>query len=73
MCYRYILLLQTKWIVDHIICLIKSLALGLGLINLLYKAYYAYRPELKPVEREVEVVLKFPEVFKLSPPIVVLS
>jgi len=30
-------------------------------------------PELKPVEKEVEVVLKFPEVEKLSPPILMLS
>merc|ERR1712029_1068434 len=30
-------------------------------------------PELKPVEKEVGVVLKFPEVEKLSPPILMLS
>ncbi len=30
-------------------------------------------PELKPVEREGEVVLRFPEVEKLSPPILMLS
>ena len=30
-------------------------------------------PVLKPVEKEVEVTLKFPEVDKLSPPILVLS
>merc|ERR1712029_701081 len=30
-------------------------------------------PELKPVEKEVDVVLKFPEVEKLSPPILMLS
>jgi len=30
-------------------------------------------PELKPVEKEVDVVLKFPEVDKLSPPILMLS
>lgn len=31
------------------------------------------RPELKPVEKEVEVVLKFPDVEALSPPILQLS
>ena len=31
------------------------------------------RPELKPVEKETEVVLRFPEVEKLSPPILMLS
>ena len=31
------------------------------------------RPELKPVEKEVEVVLKFPIVEPLSPPILQLS
>lgn len=30
-------------------------------------------PELQPVEKEVDVVLKFPEVEKLSPPILMLS
>jgi len=30
-------------------------------------------PELKPVEKETDVVLKFPEVEKLSPPILMLS
>ena len=30
-------------------------------------------PELKPVEKEVEVTLKFPDVEKLSPPILMLS
>lgn len=31
------------------------------------------RPELKPVEKESEVVLKFPEADKLSPPILQLD
>lgn len=31
------------------------------------------RPELKPVEKEVDVVLKFPVVEPLSPPILQLS
>ena len=30
-------------------------------------------PELKPVEKETEVTLKFPDVEKLSPPILMLS
>jgi len=30
-------------------------------------------PELQPVERESDVVLKFPDVEKLSPPILMLS
>ncbi len=34
---------------------------------------FAFRPELKPVDKETEVVLKFPEVEKLSPPILMLS
>ena len=33
----------------------------------------AYRPELKPVVTEPEVVLKFPETEKLAPPILQLS
>ena len=32
-----------------------------------------YRPELQPIEKEVDVVLKFPEVEKLNPPILMLS
>lgn len=31
------------------------------------------RPELKPVDKESEVVLRFPDVEKLSPPILMLS
>lgn len=31
------------------------------------------RPELKPIEKEVDVVLKFPEVESLSPPILQLN
>ena len=31
------------------------------------------RPELKPIEKEVEVVLRFPEVEPLSPPILQLK
>ena len=34
---------------------------------------YHHRPELKPVDKEVDVVLKFPEVEKLQPPILMLS
>ena len=30
-------------------------------------------PELKPVEKEADVVLKFPDVEKLAPPILMLS
>ncbi|CAA9996228.1 unnamed protein product [Nesidiocoris tenuis] len=37
-----------------------------------YKGNYT-RPELKPVEKEVEVVLRFPEVEALSPPILQLK
>lgn len=32
-----------------------------------------YRPELKPIEKEVEVVLRFPETEPLSPPILQLD
>ena len=32
-----------------------------------------FRPVLRPIERESEVTLKFPEVEKLSPPILMLS
>jgi ATP-binding cassette, subfamily F, member 3 len=32
-----------------------------------------HRPELKPIEKEVDVVLKFPETEKLSPPILQLD
>lgn len=32
-----------------------------------------YRPELKPVEKEVDVVLKFPEVEPLNPPVLTMS
>lgn len=32
-----------------------------------------FRPELKPIEKEVEVVLRFPEVDPLSPPILQLK
>lgn len=31
------------------------------------------RPELKPVEKEVDVVLKFPEVDPLNPPVLTMS
>lgn len=31
------------------------------------------RPELKPVEKEVEVVIKFPDVEPLNPPVLVLN
>lgn len=34
---------------------------------------YNFRPELKPVEKEVEVTLKFPEVDPLNPPVLTLS
>lgn len=30
---------------------------------------YDFRPELKPVEKEVDVVLKFPDVDPLNPPV----
>lgn len=32
-----------------------------------------FRPELQPVEKEVEVTLKFPDVEPLNPPILVLN
>ena len=32
-----------------------------------------FRPEIKPIEKETEVVLRFPDVEKLSPPILMLS
>lgn len=32
-----------------------------------------YRPELKPVEKEIEVTLKFPEVEALNPPVLTLN
>ena len=49
------------------------------MLSLRYSASYQNlfvsfsRPELKPVEKETEVVLRFPEVEKLSPPILMLS
>lgn len=39
-----------------------------------YKLYvFFFRPELKPIEKEVEVVLRFPETLGLSPPILQLN
>lgn len=35
--------------------------------------YFTFRPELKPVEKETEVILKFPETDALSPPILQLN
>lgn len=32
-----------------------------------------HRPELKPVEKEIEVSLKFPEVEPLNPPVLTLN
>lgn len=32
-----------------------------------------FRPELKPVEKEIEVTLKFPEVEPLNPPVMTLN
>lgn len=37
------------------------------------KNQFISRPELKPVDKETEVVLRFPDVEKLSPPILMLS
>lgn len=34
---------------------------------------FIFRPELKAVEKEVEVVLKFPDVDPLNPPVFVLN
>lgn len=34
---------------------------------------FNFRPELKPVEKEIEVVLKFPEVEPLNPPVLTLN
>ena len=34
---------------------------------------YFFRPELQKVEKEVEVVLRFPEVDPLNPPVLTLS
>lgn len=38
-----------------------------------YLLMYCFRPELKPIEKEVEVVLRFPETEGLSPPILQLN
>lgn len=35
--------------------------------------FFFFRPELKPIEKEVEVVLKFPHTEPLSPPILQLN
>lgn len=35
--------------------------------------HFIYRPELKAVEKEVEVVIKFPEVDPLNPPVLTLN
>lgn len=35
--------------------------------------YFVRRPELKPVEKEIEVTLKFPEVEPLNPPVLTLN
>lgn len=32
-----------------------------------------HRPELKPVEKEIEVVMKFPDVEPLNPPVLMLN
>lgn len=37
------------------------------------KAVSFSRPELVPVQKETDITLKFPEVDKLSPPILILS
>lgn len=34
---------------------------------------FYFRPELKPIEKEIEVVLRFPETEGLSPPILQLN
>lgn len=34
---------------------------------------FANRPELKPVEKEIEVKLKFPDVEPLNPPVMAIS
>lgn len=43
------------------------------LIILLFFFLVIYRPELKPVEKEVEVVIKFPDVEPLNPPVLTLN
>lgn len=42
-------------------------------IYVLFFIIYCFRPELKPIEKEVEVVLRFPETEGLSPPILQLN
>lgn len=47
-----------------------------GSIDLLFSFFFVThfsRPELKPVEKEVEVVIKFPEVDPLNPPVLTLN
>lgn len=39
--------------------------------NSLY--FVTFRPELKPVEKEIEVTIKFPEVEPLNPPVLQLN
>lgn len=39
----------------------------------LVKTEFEFRPELKPVEKEVEVKLKFPDVEPLNPPVLAIS
>lgn len=39
----------------------------------MYIIIYHFRPELKPIEKEVEVFLRFPETEGLSPPILQLN
>lgn len=38
-----------------------------------YFYLFSFRPELKPIEKEIEVVLRFPETEALSPPILQLN
>lgn len=35
--------------------------------------FFIFRPELKPVEKETEVVLRFPEVEYLNPPVLTMD
>lgn len=49
----------------HCIC-----SLFVSSCNIPNKSFLFFRPELKPIEKEQEVVLKFPDTDSLSPPII---
>ena len=57
-----------KWVANHAISVFKKPKKNLFRIKQLEKL-----PELKPIEKESEVVLKFPEVEKLAGSILILS